>query len=221
MIDKCFWQAFGHCYHNGIVATCQAQAVVAGEGRKRGVAKTDGCINQSSFLHMFRLCTSTPPNQSQKGTQIPKVQKIMNDACAVIFVVPPFINYIQCPLGKSYTCRCNPLNCIQDSSKKMFNLSKRSNSDGGYIDVLKKMKKKEGKQIIFLALPEQQKKACFPADLGLKPWLVVVAIAYMCWLYSFCQSCREKEEGLEPQDMSRKCMIYWERKRLYRFGFTL
>ena len=36
----------------------------------------------------------------------------------------------------------------------MFNLSKRSNSDGGYIDVLKKMKKMEGKQIIFLALPE-------------------------------------------------------------------
>ena len=39
----------------------------------------------------------------------------------------------------------------------MFNLSKRSNSNRGYIayiDVLKKMKKMEGKQIIFLALPE-------------------------------------------------------------------
>ena len=30
---------------------------------------------------------------------------------------------------------------------------------------------------------------------------------------------REKR-GLEPEDMSQKCMIYWERKR-YRFGFIV
>ena len=30
----------------------------------------------------------------------------------------------------------------------------------------------------------------------------------------------ETSEGLEPEDMSRKCMIYWEKKR-YRFGFIV
>ena len=64
-----------------------------------------------------------------------------------------------------------------------------------------------------------KKKACFPADLGLNQSLV-----YALWplhmLALFLLLVREKKgEGLEPEDMSRKCMIYWERKRLYRFGF--
>ena len=40
----------------------------------------------------------------------------------------------------------------------------------------------------------------------------------LCKPYSFCQS--YIGEGLEPQDMSRKCMIYWKKKR-YRFGFIV
>ena len=44
-----------------------------------------------------------------------------------------------------------------------------------------------------------------------------MAIAYAGFIPFVSQ--RKKGEGLEPEDMSRKCMIYWERKRLYRFGF--